>query len=217
MLVNKCAAKHGIDVDIQMVESGKKLLFCSETKYADTDLIYIGYHLPDLNGMETAKRLRHSGYIGDIVFITADPTHADEGYSVDALAYLVAESDGLNAKETGKEFEEIFLKAWKHCQKRNREIMTFSYHGEHCNIPVDDIIYFEVLKHTVTVHYYKDKENKRFDFYSTLSKVEDWMANRGFLRTHKSYLVASKHIYKQAPHQIEMSNGDVLPIGRSFK
>jgi DNA-binding LytR/AlgR family response regulator len=206
-----CAEKNHVDAMIDIVESGEKLLFYKDTKYAKVDLLYINYHLSKINGMEVARELRRSGFLGDIVFWTSDPTHAREGYDVDALAYL------LIGKESKVTREKVFMKAVGRCQKRNGEVMTFSHRGEQLNIPIEDILYFEVLDHTVTVHYYKDQDHKTFDFYSSLSKIEKELANKGFLRTHKSYLVALDHIYKRKADHLEMSNGDELPIGDRFE
>jgi DNA-binding LytR/AlgR family response regulator len=206
-----CAERNHVDATIDVVESGEKLLFYKDTKYAKVDLIYINYNLTKTNGMEVARALRRGGYLGDIVFWTTDTAHAREGYDVDALAYL------LIGKETKATRERIFMKAVGRCQKRGSEVISFSHRGEQRNIPIEDIVYFEVLDHTVTVHYYKNQNQETFDFYSSLSKIEKELANKGFLRTHKSYLVAQDHIYKKMPDYLEMSNGDQLPIGDKFE
>jgi DNA-binding LytR/AlgR family response regulator len=209
--LTSCAEKNHVDATIDVVESGEKLLFYKDTKYAKLDLLYINYHLPKMTGMEVARELRRQGYIGDIVFWTSDPTHAREGYDVDALAYL------LIGKETKVAREKVFMKAVARCQKRNGEMISFSRRGEQLNIPIEDILYFEVLDHTVTVHYYKNQIHETFEFYSSLSKIEKELSSKGFLRTHKSYLVAQDHIYKKMPDYLEMSNGDQLPIGDKFE
>jgi DNA-binding LytR/AlgR family response regulator len=92
--------------------------------------------------------------------------------------------------------------------------MTLSYHGERINILISDIIYFEVLNHTVTVHYYKDDTVEKFECYSGLTKIEKKLEGKGFVRVHKSYLVAERHIYKRMPDHIEMANGDRVPVGK---
>lgn len=206
-----CAEKYGVEITVDIVTSGEQLLFYKDTKYADVDLIYTIYHLPKINGMDMAVALRKRGYIGDIIFCTHDPVHAREGYSVGALAYLLID------KETDETHETFFLKAVKNYQKRKEEIMSLSYHGERVNLPIDDIIYFEVLNHTVTVHYYKDGVEKTFECYSGLTKIAQQLSGKGFLRAHKSYLVSMKHIYKRTPDSLEMTNGDIIPIGKSVR
>jgi DNA-binding LytR/AlgR family response regulator len=210
-LILECAERHGIEAKVDIARSGEQLLFFKDTKYADVDLIYMVYNLPKMNGMETAVELRRRGYIGDIVFYTDDPAHACEGYTVDALAYLI------KGKESDETHEKVFCKAYRNFRKRQREIMTLSYHGEQIHILIEDIIYFEVLNHTVTVHYYKDGKAKTFECYSGLTKIENQLTGKGFLRVHKSYLVSEKHIYKKMPEQIEMSNGDIIPVGKNVK
>jgi DNA-binding LytR/AlgR family response regulator len=203
------AEKHKTDITVETVESGNSLLFFKDTKYSKIDLIYIAYSLSGLNGIETARELRRSGVTADIVFCTDDAAHAIDGYDVDALSYI------LKKNLTDKKFEDIFLKAMSRCKKRDKELMTFSHCNEHRVVRIDDILYFEVHNRTVTVNYLKDNETENFDFNSSLSKIEQQLEGKGFERNHGSFLVSTRYIHKATASQLEMINGDVLPIGKS--
>ena len=67
------ASQHGVHASIKTFPSGEALLFEAEDSYATLDLIYLDIRMPGLNGIETAKRLREIGYLGDIVFFTFTP------------------------------------------------------------------------------------------------------------------------------------------------
>jgi DNA-binding LytR/AlgR family response regulator len=200
-----------VEVTIDIVRSGEQLLFYQDTKYADMDLIYIAYHLPKMNGMETAAALRKNGYVGNIVFYTEDPAHAREGYTVDALAYL------LKNKERRATHEHVFLKALREYEQQHAERIMLSYHGEQIHIRIADILYFEVLNHTVTVHYLRDGKVQTFECYAGLNKFEKQLEGKGFLRVHKSYLISEQHVYKRFPDHLEMENGDIIPIGHNIR
>ncbi len=205
------AEKHNVNITVDTVESGNRLLFFKDTKYYKTDLIYIAYNLNGINGIETARRLRKGGETADIVFCTYDESHAIDGYEVDALSYI------LKKDISSPKFEDTFLKAVDRCKIRKGEIMTFTYCNEHCIVPIRDILYFEVHNRTVTVHYQKDGETETFDFNSSLSKVQDQLLGKDFVRIHGSYLVSHGHIHKGTSQSIEMVNGDVLPIGKTHQ
>jgi DNA-binding LytR/AlgR family response regulator len=205
------AAKHGIFVTFDIVESGKKLLFYKDTKYAKVDLIYMDYHLEDMNGIETAQKLRESGVTADIVFCTRDESHMQEGYDVDALHYL------LKNKPEEAKFERAFLKAVKNYQNRNRENISLSFGRECRNVPIRDILYFEVRGRVVTIHYYKNEKIETFEFYSSLSKIEELLDGKGFLRIHASYLVAEQYIYRETQKEIEMQDGAIIPVGKKYR
>jgi DNA-binding LytR/AlgR family response regulator len=205
------AQKYGLDVTVLTAKSGNNLLFYIDTKYRDVDLIYMDYDMPGLSGVKTAQKLRESGVIADIVFCTNGETLAVDGYQVGVLDYL--------AKEmlTTEKFEEIFLKAVVHYKKRLNETITFSCRGDKRVIAIKDILYFEVQQQIVTVHYYYRDKIVSFGFYSTLSEIEKFFADKGFIRNHKSYLVSKDHIVKKTYKQIEMENGDLIPIGRKYQ
>jgi DNA-binding LytR/AlgR family response regulator len=169
------------------------------------------YNMPGLNGVQTARLLREHGSVADIVFNTNDVAHAVDGYEVGALAYLIK---GNMARAR---FEKVFLKAVQRLKHRKSEFITFTHRGERRNICIDDILYFEVQQQKVKVHYLKNGVTESFEFYSTLTQISDQLVGKGFYRSHRSYLVAEKHIYRKNSGQIEMVNGDIVPIGREYK
>jgi DNA-binding LytR/AlgR family response regulator len=66
------------------------------------------------------------------------------------------------------------------------------------------------------VHYLRNDKTETFEFYSTLTQISNQLEERGFERSHRSYLVNLKHIYRKEANHIEMVNGDVIPIGREY-
>ena len=68
----KLADQHKISIEIQTVTSGNELLFYIDSKYSKVDLIYLDIHMPDMNGITIAKKIRARGFHMDIVFYTED-------------------------------------------------------------------------------------------------------------------------------------------------
>jgi two-component system response regulator LytT len=202
--------KHNTDVDIEIVESGKNFLLFMDTKFAKVDLIYLDIHMPDLDGIKTAMQFRKNNIAADIVFYTVDDSHAIDGYDVDALHYII------KGKTNDAKFEEIFLKALQRSKRRNVEVISVSCAGEHKNIPIQEIFYFEVQNHIITVSYGQLPDIQQFEFYSTLSKLEEFLFGKGFIRIHKSYLVSEKHIAKKTSKQVEMVDGKIFTVGRAY-
>lgn len=204
------AKEQEIDVIVDIEENGRKLLDLYDSKYYEYDLIYLNYYMPGINGLDTAKELRRREYNGDIVLDSTDESNIIEGYDVDALYYLI------KGKTSEEQFKHVFMKAINHFKKRENEIMTFFHKNNSREIPIDNILYFHVQDHIVTVHYLNERIEE-FKFYSTLSQIEQELSNNNFLRIHKSYLVSEKYISKKKSQVIELTNGDVIPIGRRFK
>lgn len=53
------------------------------------DIVFMDIDMPDLSGMDAAKKLREIDHIVPLVFVTALPSFAVQGYSVDASDYIV--------------------------------------------------------------------------------------------------------------------------------
>ncbi len=53
-----------------------------------------------------------------------------------------------------------------------------------------------------------------------LDSIKNWgkkLAGRGFVQTHRSYLVNLKHIESLRGNSVRLSNGEELPVGHTFK
>ena len=174
-------------------------------RFADADLIYMGIDA-SFNGIEVSRMLRQHGVRGDIVFFTRNRSRVFDAFDVDALHYLVDGDVSL------QRFDEVFRKARMRSETRTQASIVLSCAGEQRKLPVSQIYYFEVINRIVTVYY----AGGTFDFYSTLSKIEDRLANRGFVRIHRSYLVAEKYISRISRGEVTLINGTVLPVGGRY-
>ncbi len=198
--------KYNIAADLEYFDNGKQLLFHLDDNINPPNIIYLDIFLPGISGIQTAKELRKRNYLGEIIFISNSDRYAFEAFDVDALNYIV--------KPTMQEdkFEEVFLKATQRAAKKVREVITVSCAGENKVIPIADILYFEVSKYVVTVYFGEES----FEFYSTLGKIENGMIGKGFVRVHRSFLVSQKHIREMNRQEIVLSNGAIVPVGRSY-
>lgn len=208
--VDALARKHGLRASVDVVPTSSRLLF-EEDALRNADLVYLEEDLPDARGVDTAMQLRRQGVRADIVFYTCDETRAIDGYDVEALHYVV------KGKASDQKFEEVFLKAVERSRKRRAEVISLSCAGEHRSVDVADILYFEVRNRIVTVRYKTPRGVESFDFYSTLSKIEELLFNKGFERIHRAYLVKKTHIARVVEGKVELMTGESLPIGRTYK
>lgn len=173
--------------------------------YDDTDLFYIGVN-QDFNGIAFAKSIRKAEINAEIVFFTPFKEAVFDAFDVEALHYLV---DG---KVSIAKFDEVFRKAVSRAESRTQASIVLNCAGEQRKIVISQIYYFEVFNRIVTVHY----RNGTFEFYSTLSKLEDSLVRRGFIRVHKSYLVSERYIANIKRKELTLTNGTTIPIGGKY-
>ena len=202
--VDALAKRHGILVRVEEWSSGRPLV--DSYSKEPFDLLYLDTALKDMDGMEVARRLRLAGLMGDIVFFTEEREPVFQAFDVDALHYLVK---GGAADE---KFESVFLKAVARMKRRTEETLLLSCAGVHRRVPIDDILYFEVTNRIITVHY----GAQTFEFYSTLSKIEELLYGRGFWRPHRAYLISERHIRETREKEILLTDGTLLPMSQRY-
>ena len=204
--IAELAAIHKIEVGLFTYKNGYELLFDFEDRKTHIDVIYLEVNMPGINGIEIAEQLRAQDYMGEIIFLTESERHFLKAFDVGAFNYMI------KRQTPEKRFEQIFLKACKSAEKKNSEIILLSGGGEFRNIEIKEIIYFSVDKRIVTVYYGK---NETFEFFSSIEKLENQLFNKGFVRSHRAYLVSLSHIKSMTHNDLFLSNGAMLPLGRT--
>lgn len=174
----------------------------------DVALLDIDYNDQNYNGIDIAKRLRQFRKDAIIIFVTNFIEYAPEGYEVQAFRYILK-------RNLKSDLEPYIEQALLHLQS-NKETLKIQVNGEWIDLLIEDILYMEVMQHTVTVYVQRAGVRngvKSYVVYSTLTDLEEALAERGFLRIHKSYLVNMRHIAKFQSKAALLDNGTTLRVG----
>lgn len=204
--INELAKIDGIALtvnEVKATEIGDS--YFNPVLFDDTDLIYIGIN-SSFNGIGIAKSIRKSGINAEIVFFTRFKDAVFDAFDVEALHYLV------NGEVSVAKFDAVFRKAVSKAEARTKASIVLSCAGEQRKIIISHIYYFEVFNRIVTVHY----QDGTFEFYSTLSRLEDSLARRGFVRVHRAYLVSERFIANVKRNEITLTNGTKIPVGGKY-
>ena len=172
----------------------------------DVALLDIDFDGAGYNGMAVARKIRSLRSDTVIIFVTNFIEYAPEGYEVQAFRYILK-------RDLKADLQAILPLALK---RLNQETLPIQVNGEIIKVPLDDILYIEVQQHNVTVVTRKltsERRQKEYNFYATLSELEERLEPLGFLRIHKSYLVNMKHLKKFQCREATLDNGIVLRVG----
>ena len=171
----------------------------------DIAFLDIDFAGKDYTGLDIAAKLRSQRPGAVIIFVTNYIEYAPEGYEVGAFRYLLK-------SETERKLP-LYLSQSLEQMASGREVLTIQVNGELTDIPLSEILYIESDQHMVIVH----TARRDHAYYSTLSELEEKLADRGFLRIHKSYLVNMAHLKKYQSQQAVLSDGTVLRVSaRSY-
>ena len=146
-------------------------------------LLFLDIQMPELSGVEFAKILPKDTRV---IFTTAFPQYAVEGYKVNALDYLlkpISYEDFL--KSTDKALEWFSIVQRQDAYRRDRFMFVKTdYKLQRVNL--DDILFIEGLKDYVRFYL---KNGEKVMSLMSMKKLEEYLPRPEFLRTHRSYIV----------------------------
>lgn len=179
----------------------------------EVELLLMDIEMPKITGLNFFKTLQHAP---PVIFITAYPEYALEGFEVNALDYLVKPVSFdrfLKAAMKAREFYELR-------QKNKEEQATPAGEGyffikadnKLIRIAHDDILFAEALQNYVAIQ----TRQKKYISYLTFRAVEEYLPAASFIKTHKSFLVAAAKIDSIDGNDISIGSYHV-PISRNLK
>jgi DNA-binding LytR/AlgR family response regulator len=146
-------------------------------------LLLLDIQMPELSGIEFAKILPKET---KVIFTTAFPQYAIEGYKVSALDYLlkpISYEDFLKSTDKALEWFVTTLKQ-DTCQRDRFMFVKSDYKLQ--RVCLDDILYIEGLKDYVRFYL---KSGERVMSLMSMKKLDEYLPKPEFLRTHRSYIV----------------------------
>ena len=146
-------------------------------------LLFLDIQMPELSGVEFAKILPKDTRV---IFTTAFPQYAVEGYKVNALDYLlkpISYEDFLKSTDKALEWFSIIQRQDAYRRDRFMFVKT-DYKLQRVNL--DDILFIEGLKDYVRFYL---KNGEKVLSLMSMKKLEEYLPRPEFLRTHRSYIV----------------------------
>ncbi len=177
----------------------------------DTQLLFLDIQMPKITGLEFFKTLHHAP---PVIFTTAYPQYALEGFEVNALDYLVKPISFdrfLKAVLKAKEYYEVR-------EKNMADAVTTADHfyikadNKLVKIAFDEILFVEALQNYVCIH----TGDKKYMSYLTFKSVEDYLPDDKFVKLHKSFIVAAGKIDSIEGNEVRIGQHHI-PISRNLK
>ncbi|MDZ4809582.1 MAG: LytTR family DNA-binding domain-containing protein [Bacteroidota bacterium] len=176
----------------------------------EVQLFFLDIQMPKITGLEFFKTLQNPP---PVIFTTAYPQYALEGFEVNALDYLVK-------PVSFDRFFKAVLKAKEYYEVRDTnskeadatEYFFIKADNKLVKILFDEVLYVEALQNYVTIH----TTAKKYMTYLTFKSVEDYLPADKFLKVHKSYIVAASKIDTIEGNDIRIGQQHI-PISRNQK
>ena len=178
----------------------------------EVDLIFLDIQMPELSGIQFAKII---GEKTSIIFTTAYPNFAVEGFELEAIDYLVkpitlerfikatsrvstkvtTASNPMTVPSPASQSNYIFVKT----EYRHQKIL------------LDDILYFQGYGDYVAIH----KKGEKILTLQNMKFFESELAGKQFIRVHKSYIVAIDKIDFVEKNRVVIEK-EYIPISATY-
>ncbi len=182
----------------------------------DIDLMFLDIQMPQLTGIDFIKSLKNPPLV---IFTTAFPNYAIEGFELDAVDYLLKPiSADRFMKAANKAIEQIKLRQSKTGtdQPEDGEFIFVKADKKYVKVKYDEIIYIEGLKDYVIIRLLSG----RVITLQTMKSLEDKLPPKLFKRIHRSYIVNLDQINAIVGNMVEvLENGKPkhLPVGKNYR
>ena len=184
------------------------------------DLIFLDINMPHLSGLKFRELI---GSQPMIIFTTAYAAYAVESYNLNAVDYLLKPilfDRFLKAALRAKEHRQL-RRGKRSIQQAPKEVVplktvqNFIYVKSGTKLhklATDDILYLEKDGNYVTFHTKEKKILSRLN----MSQLLELLPDKGFIRVHKSYIIALAHIDIVENHQVSIA-GKKIPVTKTYK
>ncbi|MBK9253977.1 MAG: response regulator transcription factor [Saprospiraceae bacterium] len=205
--------------ELQLIKKCENAFEANEAlKSNEIDLMFLDIQMPQLSGIEFVKTLSNPP---QIIFTTAYPDYAVEGFELNAADYLLKPislerfmksvnkvAEKINStKNTHKDHEKSEVNEDFFFVKADKKLVKVNF---------DDILYIEGLKDYVIIRL----ETGRVITLQTMKSLEDRLPDSKFKRVHRSYIANIRKITAILGNMVElMEAGKVkqLPIGKNYR
>ena len=187
---------------------------------ANWDMVFMDIEMPNMDGMEAARRLRGLDAETVLIFVTNMAQFAAKGYEVDALDYIIKPF-------SYPDFERKLARAVAIRREASTAVMIMQRGGTR-RVLLRDISHVEVHDHSLLYHVVGATAalaatpsgatgSGVIVGSGTLQDVVDKIGSRGFLRCSKAFVVNNRHIAAVHGGELTLTTGETLTIGRAYR
>ena len=178
----------------------------------EAELIFLDIQMPKITGLEFLKSLQHPP---PVIFTTAFPQFALDGFELNALDYLVKPISFerfFKSALKAKEYYEVRRQFQAESVGQVADYFFIKSDSKLVKIMLNEVLYVEALQNYVTIHTHE----KKYITYLTFKSVEEYLPSDRFIKTHKSFIIAAEKVDSIEGNNIRIGNHDI-PISRNMK
>lgn len=203
--VNRIFEEMNVNVNLSGFANGNDLIAAIQKEKYYFDLLLLDIDMPEISGLEVAKKLRERNNNIIIIFVSSF-----DHYVFDSLEYSPFRY--IRKSRINEELKHALMSAYSVYKKnKKRYIQVKNSEGEY-KIELSEILYFEIIKRKLFLHL---TDNRVFSVWKTIRDLYNEVYNGCFVKIHSGCVVNMKYIKEYSNHDITLDNGEKLPVSRA--
>jgi DNA-binding LytR/AlgR family response regulator len=177
----------------------------------EIDILFLDIRLPGMTGLQFLSGLKDSPLV---VLTTAYAEYALESYEFNVIDYLLKPiSFERFSRAVGKILDNrLFSAAAKEGDPFSEDHIFIRSNSKFFRVNFSEILFIEGSRDYLKIH----TPDYSLITHQTMNDLEKSLPSRQFIRVHKSYIVALRHIRSIYGNSIELGK-TTIPIGVSYK
>ncbi len=180
------------------------------------DILFLDIEMSEISGLDFIKRTDPKNK-PLIIFITAYPQYAVEGFELSAFDYIIKPVNFLRFyKSVSKAIDALDTKSkallWEKNKTTDKDYIIIKSDRKLIKIHHKDIYFIEGALEYVTFHTISEKITGLY----SLKKLEEELPSNKFMRIHKSYIVAINKITEIEGNKIKVGQHNIF-VSKALK
>jgi two-component system, LytTR family, response regulator len=182
----------------------------------DIDLVFSDVCMPELNGIELVKLIQGKS---KVIFITATPDYALQGYQNDVIDYLMKPLFFETFFKAAQKAEKLIKLEKKPAQKAPKPVsddyimIKTERKGKIIKLKLEDILLIEGTGNYLTI---TTINHEKIIALLTFKVLEQSLPKEQFMRVSKSYVVPLRHVMGIDGNEVILE-GVRIPIGTTYR
>nr|WP_256372384.1 LytTR family DNA-binding domain-containing protein [Butyrivibrio sp. X503] len=187
-------------------ESGESLIESVNNNNDQYDMIFVDYNIGNnkSSGAEIIRKLRMTDKNASVVFFSKSIEAVFDAFKVEAFRFYLKPIIEEQIFETLNDY----IKS-----KRIGSAIEIKHDNSSTLCKTNTIVYVEGDGKNSIIHLLN--RNAIIEHAGTLSSVEKQLHNNNFYRCHKSFLINFDYVNSYSRTEIQLTNGDIIPISRN--
>lgn len=201
----KASEKLNIKIETYIYNDGNKVLDLIYNDKEDFDILFLDIDMPNISGLEVARKLREKKTDVILIFISAHEQYVFESIEYNPFRYI-------RKSRIDKELLLALRAAYSRIAEMQDYYIAVKTEESEVRVKHSDIMYFETIARKVGIHL---NNGEVLIVRKTIKELNEELNDEHLIRIHSGCVANVKYIDKFSNYDITLDNGEKLIVSRT--